>query len=279
MTTEIEEMATAVVNDVRLAYEISGTSEIPLVMVHGSWFSRRVWDWLVPQLTESLRVVTYDRRGHGESERPSGQGSVREDVADLAALIEHLELAPAWVLGQSFGGSITLRLAGERPDLLRGILAHEPPLFSLLAHDPAAAPMLDGFAQLITAVADRIASGDHAGAAEQFVEEGLREGLWAEFPPEVRKMMTEHAPTYLDEANDPEQVAFDLGWIRGFTRPALLTQGDQSPPPFAAVIPRLAEVLPSAEVRKFTGAGHPVHVEQPEAYADAITAFVSKHSA
>jgi pimeloyl-ACP methyl ester carboxylesterase len=279
MTTEIEELATAVVNDVRLSYEITGTSEIPLVMVHGSWFSRRVWDRVVPQLAESFRVVTYDRRGHGESERPSGQGSVREDVADLAALIEHLELAPAWVVGQSFGGSITLRLAGERPDLLRGIIAHEPPLFSLVADDPAVAPMLEEATQTVAAVAERIASGGHAGAAEQFVEELLGQGLRTQLPAEIRQMMTEHAPTYLDEANDPEQLAFDLEWIRGFTRPALLTLGDQSPPPFAAVIPRLAEVLPSAEVRKFTGAGHPVHVEQPEDYAEAITAFVSRHSA
>jgi pimeloyl-ACP methyl ester carboxylesterase len=279
MTTEIEELATAVVNDVGLSYEVTGTSEIPLVMVHGSWFSRRVWDWVVPQLAESFRVVTYDRRGHGESERPSGQGSVREDVADLAALIEHLGLAPAWVVGQSFGGSITLRLAGERPDLLRGIIAHEPPLFSLVADDPAVAPMLEEATQTVAAVAERIASGDHAGAAEQFVEELLGQGRWTQLPAEIRQMMTEHAPTYLDEANDPEQLAFDLGWIRGFTRPALLTQGDQSPPPFAAVIPRLAEVLPSAEVRKFPGAGHPVHVEQPEDYAEAITAFVSRHSA
>ena len=88
------EMAMVTVNGVGLAYEISGTGEIPLVMVHGSWSSRREWDPVVPQLAESFRVLTFDRRGHSESERPSGPGSVRENVADLAALIEHLELAP-----------------------------------------------------------------------------------------------------------------------------------------------------------------------------------------
>ena len=273
-----DDTETVNVNGVRLAYEIHGTGEIPLVMVHGSWFSRRNWDPVVPKLAESFRVVTYDRRGHGESEQTSGQGSVSEDVADVATLIEHLGLSPAWVSGQSFGGSITLRLAGERPDLLRGITAHEPPLFSLVADDPAVAPMLEGFAQLSAAVTERIASGDHAGAAEQFIEEGLGEGLWTQFPPEIRQMMTEHAPTYLDEANDPEQVAFDLEWISGFTRPALLTKGDQSGPLFAAVIPRLAEAMPPAEIQEFTGAGHAVHLEQPEDYAEAITAFIRRHT-
>jgi len=269
---------TVTVNGVRLAYEIHGTGEIPLVMVHGSWLSRRNWDWVVPHLAESFRVITYDRRGHGESERPSGQGSVREDVADLAALIEHLDLSPAWVVGQSFGGSITLRLAGERPDLLRGIIAHEPPLFSLLADDPASAPMLEEFGQLAGAVADRIESGDHTGAAEQFIEEGLGEGLWAKFPSWFRQDAVENAPTYLDELNDPGQLDFDLEWIRGFTRPALLTQGDKSPPPFRAVIPKLAGAMPSVEVQEFTGAGHPIMVEQPEDFAEAITAFVHRHT-
>lgn len=136
-------MATARVNGVRLFYELHGGGVVPLVLVHGSWDSHHDWDLVVPRLGKSFRVLTYDRRGHSQSERLSGQGSVREDVADLAALIEDLRLAPAWVAGNSFGASITLRLAGERPDLLRGLIAHEPPLLSLLADDPIVAPMLE----------------------------------------------------------------------------------------------------------------------------------------
>jgi pimeloyl-ACP methyl ester carboxylesterase len=258
------------VNGVRLSYEISGSGEIPLVMVHGSWLSRRTWDPIVPHLAKSFRVLTYDRRGHSQSERPSGQGSVREDVADLAALIEHLGLAPAWVAGQSFGGSITLRLAGERPDLLRGITAHEPPLLSFVAGDPDLDPMLEGLGQTFAAVGERIASGDHAGAAEQFVEEALGQGMWAQFPPEDRQAMIDNAPTFLDEANDPDQMAFDLEGIRDFPHPVLLTQGDQSPPVFAAVITKLAEALPSAEVSTFAGVGHVPHMEDPDAYVEAL---------
>src|SRR5205085_8987618 len=120
-----ERMATVKVNGVQLAYELTGAGEVPLVLVHGSWVSRHTWDLVVPGLAKPFRVLAYDRRGHSESERSPGQGSVREDVADLAALIEHLGLAPAWVAGNSFGATITLRLAAARPALFRGILAHE----------------------------------------------------------------------------------------------------------------------------------------------------------
>ncbi|MGH2543823.1 MAG: alpha/beta fold hydrolase, partial [Ardenticatenaceae bacterium] len=177
-------MATANVNGIRLFYEVSGDGEIPLVFAHGSWVSHHNWDAVVPGLAESFRVVAYDRRGHSESERTTEQGSVREDVADLAALIEYLELAPAWVAGNSFGASITLRLAGERPDLLQGIIAHEPPLFSLLASDPLMSPMLEEVEKRVSVVVERIASEDHAGAAEQFVETvALGPGSWAQLPP------------------------------------------------------------------------------------------------
>lgn len=272
-------MATTNVNGVQLSYEVSGDGEVPLVLVHGSWGSHHNWDLVVPGLAESFRVLTYDRRGHSESERPTGQGSVREDVADLAALIEQLALAPAWIAGNSFGASITLRLAGERPDLFRGVIVHEPPLFSLLADDSAVSPMLEEAGKRIGAVVERIASGDHAGAAEQFVETvALGPGTWAQLPPDLQKTFIINAPTFLDEASDPEQLAYDLEWIRAFPRPVLLTTGDQSPPTFAPVVAKLADVLPRAEVVTFSGAGHIPHVTHPDIYVEAIMTFTRKHS-
>jgi len=278
MTTRTGDIATADANGIRLAYRIHGTGEIPLVMVHGALETHQNWDWVAPHLPDSFTVLTYDRRGFGDSERPSGKWGFREHVADLAALIEQLALAPAWVVGQSGGANVTLRLAGERPDLLRGLVVHEPALFSPLQDDPRLAPMLEGFAKLVAAYRERITAGDHAGAAELFVEEGLGEGLWADFPPEFRQMCIENAANTLDDLNDPESTAFDLEWIRDFTRPALLTFGDQTAPLFPPVITMLAEAMPSAEVQEFKGAGHPIMVEQPEEFADAITAFVRRHS-
>ncbi len=267
-----------IVNGVRLAYEIHGTGEIPLVLVHGGFESRRAWDLVVPHLADSFRVLTYDQRGYGESERPSGQTGIRENVGDLAALIEHLGLGPAWVVGQSSGGNIVLRSAAKRPDLLRGIIAHEPAFPSLLADDPATTPLIEGFTQLLAEVTERLASGDRAGAAEQFVEEGLGEGLWKKFPPWFKQMVIENTPASLDEGNDPEDFAFDPEWIRGFTRPVLLTLGDQTAPIFPPVITKLAEAMPSAEVQELTGAGHPIMVEQPEDFAEAINDFVRRHT-
>jgi pimeloyl-ACP methyl ester carboxylesterase len=271
-------VATANINGVKLFYELSGTSEVPLVLVHGSWVSHHSWDIVVPRLAESFRVLVYDRRGHSESERPAGQGGVREDVADLAALIEHLGLAPAWVAGNSFGASIALRLASGRRDLFRGLIAHEPPLFSLLADDPAVAPIVKEIENRVAAVAERIASGDHSGAAEQFVETvALGPGWWVQLLPEFQRTFVENALTFLDEANDPEHFDFELESIKAFPRPALLTLGGQSPPTFAPVVAKLADMLPNVEVVTFAGAGHIPHATNPKAYVEAIRDFTRRH--
>lgn len=271
-------MAIAKVNGVRLYYHFLDNGKTSLVLVHGSWDSHHDWDSIVPALTETFSVLSYDRRGHSQSERTADPGSVREDVADLALLIEHLGLAPAWVVGNSFGASISLRLAGERPELFRGLIAHEPPLFDLLASDPAMAPALRDISQKIGAVIDRIASGDHSGAAMQFIETvALGPGAWAQIPLEVQQQIIENAPTFLDEAKDPEQLAFDLEWIVDFTKPTLLTLGGQSPPTFKPVVARLAEALPHARVMTLPDAGHVPHVTHPDAYVGTIVEFTQKY--
>lgn len=264
------------VNDVELAYELSGTGDL-LVLVHGSWVSHHSWDLVAPQLARTLTVLTYDRRGHSESVRPAGQGNVHEDVKDLAALIERFG-KPAWVAGNSFGASIALRLAGTRPDLLRGVIAHEPPLFALLGNDPSFAPLLADTGSRIGAVVEMIRSGDHPGAAERFVETvALGPGSWMQLPLELQQTFVENAPTFLDEASDPEQLVIDPSSLAGFEKPALLTLGDQSPPTFAPVVRMLADVLPRAEVLTFPGAGHIPHNTHADDYVEAVTSFIRKN--
>ena len=111
----------------------------------------------------------------------------------------------------------------QRPGLLRGVIAHEPPLLSLLANREME-PLLVAVRERIAAVVDRIVSGDHAGAAEQFVETvALGPGAWAQFPAEAQQIMIVNAPTFLDEANDPDQLAIDLRSLAGFPKLAPLT--------------------------------------------------------
>ena len=221
--------------------------------------------------------MTYDRRGHSNSDRPDARGSVHEDVADLAALIEYLGLAPAWVAGNSFGGSIALRLPARHGELVQGVIAHEPPLFDLIAADRHLAPVVHEREAARAVVLDRIASGDHAAAAQLFMESVLGPDGWSELPRSERETLIENAPTFLDESRDPDQLAFDPAWLDGFQRPVMLTYGSESPPRFPVVVSKLAEALPAARTQEFQGAGHVPHVTHPDAYVAATTDFILAH--
>jgi pimeloyl-ACP methyl ester carboxylesterase len=263
------------VNGVELYYEVTGTAGEPLVLVHGSWGDHHNWDAVVPALARSFRVVTYDRRGHSQSERPSGQGSVREDVGDLAALVEHLGLAPAHLVGNSFGAAIVLRLATERPELFRTLTAHEPALPGLLGDDPANGPLVAAVQERVGGVVERLSAGDTEGGARFFVEElAFGPGAWAQIPPELRRTFIANAPTFLDETQDPEAATMPVGALADFSHPALLTQGDQSPPMFARILDIVAAAMPRAERRTIAGVGHVPHVTHPERYVQLVSEFI-----
>jgi pimeloyl-ACP methyl ester carboxylesterase len=269
-------MPTTSVNGTSIYWEITGNTGEPAVLVHGSWGDHQNWAPVVPALSQSFRVLTYDRRGHSRSERSAAPGSVREDVADLAALVEHQGYAPAHIVGSSFGASIVLRLAAERPDLFRSVVVHEPPLFGLLADEPDASPALAGAQGRIGAVAALLAAGDFTSGAREFVETiAFGPGAWDALPHHVRETFIFNAPTWLDEVRDPEVMEIDLGRLRAFTAPALLTMGDQSPPFFRLVVGRIAGALSYASVHTYAGAGHVPQLSHPDEYLRVVGRFIA----
>jgi pimeloyl-ACP methyl ester carboxylesterase len=265
------------INGVRLFWELRGATGDLLVLVHGSWGDHRNWDLVVPALERSFRVLTYDRRGHSQSERPGGQGLTDEDVADLAALIDHIGPGPAHIAGNSFGGAIVLRLAGERPDLFRSLIVHEPPLFRLLEQESQAQAALATIQERIGSVVRMLEIPDYRGGARQFVETiAFGPGAWEQLSPEMRETFVVNAPTWLDEMRDPDALAIDLDRLTTFSSPALLTLGGQSPPFFPLVVRQIVQKMPRAVTSTFPGAGHVPHLSHPEDYVAALTSFAAR---
>lgn len=268
-------MPTTGVNGVRLHWQLTGDSGEPVVLVHGSWGDHHNWDAVVLGLSAAFRVFTYDRRGHSQSERPPGQGTIEDDVTDLAGLIGYLDLGPAHIVGNSFGGSIVLRLASRHPALFRTLAAHEPPLFGLLADQPQAHDALAQIQARVTAVAALLQAGDMAAGTRRFVETiAFGPGAWEQLPSAMRETFIFNAPTWLDEVRDPSGLNLDLAPLGTFRRPVLLSTGGQSPPFFLPVLNRLAASLPMATLATFPGAGHVPHLSHADEYVRTLTSFL-----
>jgi pimeloyl-ACP methyl ester carboxylesterase len=271
-------MPTTKINGVNLYWEVLGQQGDPLVLVHGSWGDHYNWNPVVDELSESFRVLTYDRRGHSKSERPLAQGSVEEDVADLVALIEYLGFSPAHIAGNSGGAAIVLKTAARRPDLFRTLIIHEPPLFGVLKNVDEAQPMLQVVESRLRAVVDLIITREYEQAAKLFVETiAFGPDAWPQLPESVRQTFIYNAPTFLDEINDPANLEFDTSGLSNFNKPALLTQGSGSAPFFAMALNIIAQALPKAKRFQFDGAGHVPHISHPRQYIKTLREFCATY--
>ena len=263
------------INGVNLFWEMTGNAGEPLMLVHGSWTDHQNWDRVVPELSRNLRVVTYDRRGHSQSERPDGQGFVREDVDDLAALINYLNLAPANIAGNSFGAIITLKLSIQHPELFKTMFIHEPPLFTLLEGQPETEKAFRVASERVGAVVNLLRQGKNEEGAELFVDTiAFGPSTWKTLPPLLQQTFIYNAPTWLDELNDDESLRIDLEKLKKFYKPVFLSQGAASAPFFPVVNDKNADSLPNVHRNTFANAGHVPQLSHPTEYVQALTAFI-----
>jgi pimeloyl-ACP methyl ester carboxylesterase len=114
-------MSYADVNGLSLYYEEHGSGE-PLVLLHGGLGAAELWAPVLPALAAGRRVIAADLQGHGHTadvDRPLSAETMADDVA---ALIEHLGLERADVMGYSLGGHVALRTAIQHPQRVRRLV-------------------------------------------------------------------------------------------------------------------------------------------------------------
>jgi pimeloyl-ACP methyl ester carboxylesterase len=242
------------------------------VLVHSSWADRRGWNPLVPVLSDGFRILSYDRRGHGESAPLPGMRSVAWEADELAELLISTDHFPSHVVGVSYGAAVALSLAVRRPELVRGMVVHEPPLVAWPAVEErpevrAARNELDGFAKRF-----RHEFPDQAGRefAERFV---TGPGGFARLPKETQEAFRLGALTWPDELGALERADLDPGLLGGVDLPVLLTEGEVSPPYLVRIVRSVAESLPNGTLRSLPGAGHFPHVSHPALFGGTVLAF------
>jgi len=105
-------------NHINLYYEEHGAGE-PLVFIHGLGSSTRDWEFQISKFSRSYRVITFDLRGHGQSDKPSGPYTIPLLAADLASLFQALHVTSAHLVGISLGGAIAFQFALDYPAMVK----------------------------------------------------------------------------------------------------------------------------------------------------------------
>lgn len=232
-------MTWAVIDGLRIRYEIAGQGP-PVALVHGSWDEGASWAAVAGALSQKHTVLIYDRRGHGDSDRPDVPGRLRADVDDLEALIEQVGLGPVHLAGLS-----------------------------------ATTDLLDEVQRHIRSSAELVARSCPEEAARHFVDHVAHHpGTWTRtLTDRDRRLVARNADGWLDRLRDPDRPPLPIVEIAAAHYPVLLTRGGQSPLWAEPIVSELVMRLPRAEVAVLTEIGHSPHVTHPQRYANVLGGF------
>ncbi len=265
---------TAVRTGVTLNYEISGEGE-PLLLVMGTSGSIPLWGELLPRLAERYRVIAFDNRGLGGSDRGEGAITVASMAEDTSALLEALEIPRAHAMGWSLGSAVVQELALTHPDQVASAILHatwaqcdgfQRSVLTALRHPYAKRDME---AALVTAgIAFSPELLDHPDFA------AMLEPMLPAFPQTEEQMQVTVEQWDADLAHDTTDR------LAGITAPTLVIVGEQDllTPPWQAK--KVADAIPGAEYELLTGPGssHGVHIERPDDVVGLVTAFLGRHA-
>ena len=113
-------------------FEIVGSaSGEPVVLIHGAFLATAYAPLCAEPLLAPYKLIRYHRRGYAGSSHPSGPASIARQAADCRALLAHLGVERAHVVGHSSGGAIALRLALDFPEVVHSLVLLEPALMDV----------------------------------------------------------------------------------------------------------------------------------------------------
>jgi pimeloyl-ACP methyl ester carboxylesterase len=260
-------------NGIDVYYETHGAGK-PLALIAGLGYGLWLWHKMIPGLAEHFRVIAFDNRGAGQTDKPDGPYDVHMLAADTAGLLDALAIPSAAVVGHSMGGFIAQELALVRPDLV-GRLVLSATNFGGPNHIPVTPPAMQ-------AMMDR--SGDPADVVRRGIAVACAPGFAAAQPETVQELIAYRLDNPVPPAQYQAQMAvglalYDAGAcfehrLQNVSAPTLILFGehDQIVPPGNADL--LARVLPHNTIEILPRAGHLFPIETPQAAVKAIVNFL-----
>lgn len=256
-------LANGVTHHVREDGDPKGTA---VVFANSLGTDLRLWDAILPLLPDGLRLIRYDKRGHGLSDCPDSPYTMEVLTADAEALIESLDCGPVVFVGLSIGGMIGQNLAAKRPDLIRALVLSNTAAKMgerALWQDRMAAIRAGGIACMADAILERW----FAPAFRKTPESNLWRAMLTRTPSEgYLGCCAAIADTDLTETT--AQLTLPVLAIAG-------SRDGASPPDLVAATTAL---IAGASFEIIEGTGHLPCVEAPVAYAKLLSTFLKDHA-
>lgn len=260
----------------RVEYLELGSGE-PAVLLHSSGSSGAQWRALAERLGRRYRVIAPDLYGYGGTAHWPGRRPFHlECEAEIVLALLRRVNARAHLVGHSYGGAVALHVAGLRGDLLRSLTLIEPAAFHLLRGTDA--PALAEITEVAETVARAVACGEYVAGFGRFVDYWSSPQALEEVPADKWYSMAARLPKIALDFHATLSEPTRLGDFRSMTVPTLLLYGTSSPLPARRICHLLARILPEAQLRTITGAGHMAPVTHRDQVNATVIAQLDSHS-
>lgn len=246
----------------------------PLVLlIHSGGFTSRQWRKLGEALAPRYRVLAPDLLGYGAGDPwPEGKPfHFSQDVTYLESILDGSG-EPAHLVGHSYGGFLALKLALQRPELVRSIAAYEPVAFGIL--DEVEDADVYGELSLVRQQWVPDASGADEAWLRDFVDWWNGAGSWARLAEETRASMRAVGWKVFREVITLVADRTDRATYATIDVPVLVMGGEKSPLAERRVVEKLGAALPHATARFFPGMGHMGPISHAGVVNEAIVGFV-----
>jgi pimeloyl-ACP methyl ester carboxylesterase len=269
-------MERARINGVELEFEDRGSGE-PVVLVHGAFIAEAFAPLCVePALATRYRLIRYHRRGYAGSARAGGPLSIAQQAADCLALLRHLGIGRAHVVGHSSGGIMALQLALDAPQAVHSLVLLEAALLDV----PSGALVPEAIGPAV----QLYQAGDKEGAADRFlrwaVGPGYRTFLDRLIPGAYAQLVADADAFFADELPGIQAWRLTPEEARRIAQPVLAIHGAESAadwPGWREVLDRLRRWIPQTEAVVLPGANRALEEMDPRGVAEAMAPFLARH--
>jgi pimeloyl-ACP methyl ester carboxylesterase len=260
-----------------LEYEVSGRGETA-VFIHGAFIADTFRPLLAePSLAGRYRLILYHRRGYAGSSRASEPVSIARQAADCRALLRHLGVERAHVVGHSYGGDVALQLALDAPGVVHSLALLEPGLM--------VGASAQGYRDALAQGVERYREAGAAVAVDEFLQArwpgpGYRVALDRVLPGAYAQAAADAETWFEREASGQLAWRFGEAEARSISQPTLSVLGGQSDAlwsRFGETHRLLLEWLPYAEGFVLPGTSHLMQLQDPRGMAEALAAFWARH--
>jgi non-heme chloroperoxidase len=263
-------------NGLSFHYLDEGTGP-PLVLIHGSIGDYREWSKQIGPFSQSYRVVAYSRRYHWPNSPAAKDSDATLDrqVDDLEAIIRTLGIAPAHVIGHSYGGATAILLALRRPELVRTLVLVEAPVGGVLGTEGREGTL----AQEGQTVRAEMKQAFSSGNAERIVTtyaSRVAPGEFEKASPDTRQMLFANISAFALEFQS-SRPPFTCDDARKIRTPSLVVSGGRSAMGLQRISEVLAQCLQAGHRVKIPEATHWLQSDHAKTFNDAALDFLGRH--